>query len=217
MRPEDDWEPMLDEEEDDDEECEECEEEDDDEKGPSVSVLKGLLKARTILLSGEINKKTADKVSTLLLILDSESQEPIKFFVDSPGGDADAGYAILDMIRYVRSPVYTISNGLTASAGVIVLLASPTKHRFSLPNSRILIHQPSSGMFGSASDIKIHADEIIKLKHRVIKLIADECGRDSEKVEADIRRDRWLSPEEATEYGLVSRIISSATDLDSVE
>ncbi len=212
MRPEDEWRDLLNDDEDDDEEEDE-EEGEKKEKEGEVSVLKGLLKARTIILSGEVNKKLSEKISTLLLVMDADDDGPIKIFIDSPGGDADAGYGILDMIRYVKSPVYTISNGLTASAGVIISLAAKPENRFSLANSRFLIHQPSSGMQGTASDIKIHAEEIVKLKKRVIQLIADECGQTYEKVEGDIQRDRWLSPEEALEYGLISKIVTSANEL----
>ncbi|MDA0838024.1 MAG: ATP-dependent Clp protease proteolytic subunit [Planctomycetota bacterium] len=219
MKPEDEWRDLLDEDDDDEDEDEdenECEGEKKEKEG-EVSVLKGLLKARTIILSGEINKKLAEKTSTLLLVMDAEGDGPIKIFIDSPGGDADAGYGILDMIRFVNSEVYTISNGLTASAGVIISLAAKPEHRFSLPNSRFLIHQPSSGMQGTASDIKIHAEEILKLKKRVIQLIADECGQKYEKVEEDIRRDRWLSPAEALEYGLISKILRSASELEEIK
>ena len=138
-------------------------------KGTDQRLLSKLLKTRTIVLAGEINKKLGEKITVQLLILDGESHEPIRLFVDTPGGDADAGYAIFDMIRFVGSPVNTISNGLTASAGVIVTLAAPKERRFSLPSSRWLIHQPSSGMFGTASDIKIHAEEIVKLKQPALK------------------------------------------------
>lgn len=219
MKPEDEWRDLLDEDdydEDEDEDENECEGEKKEKEG-EVSVLKGLLKARTIILSGEINKKLAEKTSTLLLVMDAEGDGPIKIFIDSPGGDADAGYGILDMIRFVNSKVYTISNGLTASAGVIISLAAKPEHRFSLPNSRFLIHQPSSGMQGTASDIKIHAEEILKLKKRVIQLIADECGQKYEKVEEDIRRDRWLSPAEALEYGLINKILRSASELEEIK
>jgi ATP-dependent Clp protease protease subunit len=217
MRPEDEWRDLLDEDDDDeDEDDDECEHDKNEKEGESP-VLKGLLKARTIILSGEVNKKLAEKISTLLLVMDAEGDGAIKIFIDSPGGDADAGYGILDMIRFVKSPVYTISNGLTASAGVIISLAAKPEHRFSLPNSRFLIHQPSSGMQGTASDIKIHAEEILKLKKRVSQLIADECGNDYEKVDEDTRRDRWLSPEEALEYGLICKIITSATELEEID
>lgn len=207
------WNKLEDEEDDEEEEEEEEESPVERPKEAEASILRGLLKARTIVLSGDIDKKLAEKITSYLLVLDNESNEPIRLFIDSPGGDADAGFAILDIIRFVRSPVLTISTGLTASAGVIILLASKKERRYSLPNSRFLIHQPSSGMFGVASDIKIHAEEILKLKKRVIDLIAGECGQNYEKVEQDIKRDRWLSPEEAREYGLVARIIQSSSEI----
>ncbi len=184
-----------------------------DEKGSGQGLLSKLLETRTIVLAGEINKELGEKITVQLLILDGESHEPIRLFVDTPGGDADAGYAIFDMIRFVGSPVNTISNGLTASAGVIVTLAAPKERRFSLPSSRWLIHQPSSGMFGTASDIKIHAEEIVKLKHRINELIAKETGQEIDKVKHDTDRDRWLSAQEALEYGLISRILSNASEL----
>lgn len=184
--------------------------ENDEEK---FDLSKKLLESRTVIISGTINKKLAEKVNKQLLLLAAENDDDIKVFIDSPGGDADAGYGIFDMIRYIKPEVKTISNGLTASAGVIILLAAKKENRLSLPNSRFLIHQPSSGMMGVAADIKIHADEILKLKQRVNKLIAEETGQDIKTVERDTDRDRWLSPEAATEYGLISRVVTSSDEL----
>lgn len=189
-------------------------EKDEKEKGKEPApLLMKLLESRTIVLSGEINKELAEKITVQLLVLDSESNDPIKLIIDSPGGDADAGYAIFDMIRFVASPVFTISNGLTASAGVIIALASPKEHRFTLPHSRWLIHQPSSGMMGVAADIHIHAQEIIRLKKRINELISHETGQKIEQVERDTDRDRWLYAEEAVEYGLVSKVITNIGEL----
>lgn len=189
----------------------------EDEPAPEGSedhgLLVRLLKTRTIVLSGEINKKLSERICNRLVLLDCEGEGPIRLFIDTPGGDADAGFAVFDMIRFIRSPVYTISSGLTASAGVIIALASVKEHRFSLPNSRWLIHQPSSGMIGVAADIKIHAEEIVKLKDHVNQLIAEETGRSLEKVEKDTDRDRWLSASEALEYGLISKIVTHSSDL----
>ncbi len=176
-------------------------------------VSKKLLETRTVIISGTIDKKLAEKVNKQLLLLAAENDDDIKVFIDSPGGDADAGYGIFDMIRYIKPEVKTISNGLTASAGVIILLAAKKENRHSLPNSRFLIHQPSSGMMGVAADIKIHADEILKLKERVNKLITEETGQDIKTVERDTDRDRWLSPEAATEYGLISSVITTSDEL----
>ncbi len=186
----------------------------DERKFEEETLAAKLLKTRTVVLSGEINKKLAEKVCNRLLLLDTaDPKKPIRLFIDSPGGDADAGYAVFDMIRFIRPPVYTIANGLAASAGVIVVLASPKKHRFSFPNSRWLIHQPSSGMMGVAADIKIHAEEIVKLRARINELIAEETGHPLVQVQKDTDRDRWLSAEEAREYGLVSKIVTKNSDL----
>ncbi len=129
------------------------------------------LKTRQILLSGEINKSLAEKIVRQLLVLEADSDEPIKIFIDSPGGDADAGYAIFDMIRFIKAPVYTIGMGLVASAGSIILLAAPKERRFGLPNSHYLIHQPLSGIKGVATEIEIHAAELEKLRVKINELI----------------------------------------------
>ena len=172
-----------------------------------------MLKTRTILLSGEINKPLAERVVRQLLLLESEGDEPVKVFIDSPGGDADAGYAILDMIRFIKPEVYTIGMGLVASAGALILLASPKERRIGLPNSHYLIHQPLSGMRGVATDIEIHAKEIERMRERINKLIAEETGQDLEKVQKDTDRDFWMNADEAQEYGLISRIVQKGADI----
>lgn len=171
------------------------------------------LKTRTILLSGEIDKALAEKTIRQLLLLEAESLDPIKVMIDSPGGDADAGYAIFDMIRFISAPVYTIGMGLVASAGALVLLASPKERRLSLPNSHYMIHQPSSGMRGVATEIEIHALEVEKLRVKINALIAKETGQDLAKVEKDTDRDFWMGSEEALAYGLVSRVVTTRSEL----
>ncbi len=172
-----------------------------------------MLKTRTILLSGEINKPLAERVVRQLLLLEAEGDDPVKVFIDSPGGDADAGYAILDMIRFIKPEVHTIGMGLVASAGALILLASPKERRIGLPNSHYLIHQPLSGMRGVATDIEIHAKEIERMRERINKLIADETGQDLEKVQKDTDRDFWMNADEAKEYGLISRIVEKGVDV----
>jgi ATP-dependent Clp protease protease subunit len=185
-----------------------------DEKGPDRSLAGRLLKQRTVLLSGEINRKSADKViAQVLLLSEEDSKSPIKLFINSPGGDADAGFAIYDIIRFVEAPVICICAGLTASAAVIVLLASPKERRLSLPNARFLIHQPSSGIRGSAADIQIEASEIIKLREKGNKLIADETGQPVEKVTKDTHRNYWMGAPEAKEYGLIGKVVAAASDI----
>ncbi|MDR1862670.1 MAG: ATP-dependent Clp protease proteolytic subunit [Treponema sp.] len=193
---------------------EEEDEEEEKSRGPGADLLLSkMLKTRTILLSGEIKKDLAEKTIRQLILLESMGDEPVRIFIDSPGGDADAGYAIFDMIRFIKPPVWTIGMGLVASAAAIIQLASPKERRVGLPNSHYLIHQPLSGIRGVATDIEIHARELDKLREKINRLIADETGVPREQVEKDTDRDYWMSAEEAARYGLISRIISCRGDL----
>jgi ATP-dependent Clp protease protease subunit len=139
--------------------------------------------------------------------------EPVRIFIDSPGGDADAGYAIFDMIRFINPPVWTIGMGLVASAAAIIQLAAPKERRLGLPNSHYLIHQPLSGIRGVATDIEIHARELEKLREKINKLIADETGNPAAQVEKDTDRDYWMSSQEAAAYGLISRVITNRDEI----
>ena len=188
----------------------------EEEKKPAVQdpqIQEKLLKTRSILLSGEINKESAESVIKKLLILEGDSSEPIKIFINSPGGDVDAGYAIFDMARFVSAPVTMIGMGLVASAAALVLLAVPKEKRIALPNSTYLIHQPMSGMRGVATDIEIHAQHLEKLRLKLDALIATETGKSVDEVREDTERDHWLSSDEALGYGLVSRIVSQRSEL----
>lgn len=171
------------------------------------------LKTRQILLSGEINKALAEKIVRQLLVLEADSEEPIKIYIDSPGGDADAGYAIFDMIRFIKAPVLIIGMGLVASAGAIILLAAPKERRFALPNSHYLIHQPLSGIKGVATEIEIHAQELEKMRVKINEMISKETGLPVEKVSKDTDRDFWMNAEEAKAYNLVSKVIVSRNEL----
>ncbi len=173
-----------------------------------------MMKTRTILLSGEVNKELAEKVVRQLLLLEAEGDDPIKVFIDSPGGDVDAGFAIFDMMRFVKPDVYTVGMGLVASAGALILLASPKEFRLALPNSHYLIHQPLSGIRGVATEIEIHARELEKLRKKLNELISTETGQDIAKVEKDTDRDYWMNASEALAYGLVSRVISKRSELE---
>jgi ATP-dependent Clp protease protease subunit len=176
-------------------------------------LLNKMLKTRTILLSGEIVKDLAEKTIRQLLLLEDMGDEPIRIFIDSPGGDADAGYAIFDMIRFVKPPVWTIGMGLVASAAAIIQLASPKERRVGLPNSHYLIHQPLSGIRGVATDIEIHARELEKLRGKINRLIAEETGNPVGQVEKDTDRDYWMNAEEAVDYGLISKVITNRAEL----
>ncbi|MCL2758922.1 MAG: ATP-dependent Clp protease proteolytic subunit [Treponema sp.] len=187
-----------------------CDDDDQEkEKTPIFDPLAGrMLKTRTILLSGEINKDLAEKTIRQLLLLEDMNDDPIRIFIDSPGGDADAGYAIFDMIRFVKPQVWTIGMGLVASAAAIIQLASPKDRRVGLPNSHYLIHQLLSGIRGVATDIEIHAKELEKLREKINHLIAEETGNPAGQIEKDTDRDYWMTAAEAVNYGLISRIIT---------
>lgn len=172
-----------------------------------------LLRTRSLLISGEINKDLADRFVKDLLVLENESDEPVKVFINSPGGDVDAGYAIYDMIRFVSCPVTIIGMGLVASAASLILLAVDREHRVGLPNSSYLIHQPLSQMKGNATDIEIHAMQLEKIKSRINGVISAATGRSLEEVTRDTDRDYWLDAQEAVNYGLISRIIENRKEI----
>lgn len=170
-------------------------------------------KSRTLLIFGAITDSSARDVTRRLIALDAESNAPIDILVSSPGGHLESGDAIHDVIRFIAAPVRMIGTGWVGSAATHLYLAVPRERRFCLPNTRFLIHQPSGGAGGPASDIAIHAQEILKARERIARTIARETGKSFESVMADIERDRWLSAEEAVEYGLVSRIIERKSQL----
>ncbi|MDR3199970.1 MAG: ATP-dependent Clp protease proteolytic subunit [Spirochaetales bacterium] len=189
--------------------------EDEDEKakekdkdGESEAVFQKLLKTRTLLVSGEIDKSLAEKTIRGLLLLEADGDGPIKIFIDSPGGDVDAGYAIIDMMKFVGPDVWTVGMGLVASAGALILLGSPKERRVGLPHSHYLIHQPLSGLRGVATEIEIHARELERVRERLNHFIADETGKPYEQVVKDTDRDFWMNAEDALAYGLVSRIVT---------
>lgn len=194
-----------------------CDEEDEEKKkAPEVPdpLTEKFLKTRQILLSGEINKDLAEKIVRQLLVLEADNdKDPIYMYIDSPGGDVDAGFAIFDMIRFVSAPVYIIGMGLIASAGALILLAAPKERRLGLPNSRYLIHQPSSGMKGVATDIQIHAKEMEKTRAIINQVISKQTGKSLEQVTKDTDRDYWLDSSEAVEYGLISTVIKTRAEL----
>ncbi len=192
--------------------CEENSEEKKKEEGADPLVEK-FLKTRQILLSGEVNEELAEKIVRQLLILEADSDKPIYIYIDSPGGDVDAGFAIFDTIRFINAPVYTVGWGLVASAAALILLAAPKERRLGLLHSHYLIHQPSSGMKGVATDIEIHAAEIAKTKAKLNVIISEETGTPLDKVSKDTDRDYWLSSDEAKDYGLISRVIATRKDL----
>ena len=181
----------------------------------SPSIDKRLLDARTLLIHGPVDDKLAAHcVSRLMVMEQMDPERPITVMINSPGGSADSGFAIYDILKFVRPPVYTVVNGLCASAGILIQLATEKERRVATPQSRFLIHQPSTAGFGTASDLDITAREVIKLRQRYNQIISDATGQDQEKVLEDARRDFWLSADEAIEYGLINRAVVNHSELD---
>jgi len=172
-----------------------------------------MLRTRTVLVSGAVDDKLAEKTIAQLLILDAESHEPIRVMITSQGGHVDSGFAIHDMLRFIESPVVTIGAGWVASIAVPILFGAPRERRYSLPHTRFLLHQPSGGAGGQASDIRIEAEEILKVRERLNQLIASETGQDVERVARDSDRNFWMDAEQAKEYGLVGQVITRVTEI----
>ena len=192
-----------------------ADDDDKDKDGGDGGLMKKMLKTRSILVFEQVSDKLARRVqSNLLLLQQDDEKAPITVYINSPGGSADSGFAIFDSLRFFKPPVRTIVNGLCASAAVMIYLAAPKERRFSLPNSRFLLHQPSTMAYGSASDIQINAEEIVKLRERYNQIVGEECGgKTMEQVTKDADRDFWLSPEEAKKYGLVGRVVKNIGEL----
>ena len=171
------------------------------------------LKSRTLFISGEINQELAEKVCTKLLILEELSDEPIKIFINSQGGHVESADTIHDVIKFIKPKVIMIGTGWVASAGITIYLAAEKENRYSLPNTRYMIHQPLGGFNGPATDIGIEAKEILRVRTRINNLISEATNQPIEKVNKDTDRNYWLTSTEALEYGLVNKIISKHSDI----
>lgn len=189
---------------------------DKEEKGQedknAVAVNK-LLQSRSIIISGEINQELAEKVTAQLLILQEMGDEPIKLFINSQGGHVEAGDTIHDMIKFVKPKVLVIGTGWVASAGITIFLAADKDNRYSLPNTRFMIHQPLGGVRGKVSDIEIEAKELLRARERINKLISKATGQPLDKVEKDTDSNYWMSPEQAIDYGIATHVISQWDEL----
>jgi len=185
----------------------------DDYERPSPRILDRLLDQRIVLLSEAVMPETAERLVAQLLYLDAtDSKKPIHFYINTPGGSISDGFAIFDTCRAISAPIKTICTGMSASMGTILMLAPPNKKdRVCLPNTRFMIHQPSGGYRGAASDIEIGAREILKTRDRLIEIYA-EAGMDSDRVRADMNRDFWMNSDEAVDYGLVDRVVQTTKD-----
>lgn len=176
-------------------------------------VARRLLESRTIFVAGEIESGLAQRIAGQLLALAAESDEPIRFFIHSNGGHVESGDTIHDMIKFVKPRVLMIGTGWVASAGTHIYLAVAKEDRYTLPNTRFLIHQPLGGVGGKATDIEIEAEEILKAKDRLTRTIADATGQPLDRVTKDCERNYWMSPEEAVEYGIVGKIVASVDEI----
>lgn len=166
-----------------------------------------LLEERKVFLWGMVDDKSAKHVVDRLLYLNALNHDEIKFYINSPGGYVTSGFSIYDMLKEIKSPVSTICTGLAASMGSILLSAGEKGKRFIQPHARVMIHQPSGGARGVASDIEITAQEILKTKEISARILADNCGQDFEKVMKDFNRDHWMDAEESVAYGIVDGIL----------
>ena len=180
---------------------------------PSNLLEEKLFKSRSISIFGGINEKLARSVAQQLLALSEDGDDPITLYISSPGGHVESGDVIYDMIKFIRPTVRVVGTGWVASAATNIYLAAKKENRYSLPNTRYLVHQPSGGSRGDATDIKIQMEEILKTKRRINEIIAKETGQPLERVEKDTDRDYWMSAEEAIDYGIVHRIVSSIDEI----
>ena len=191
--------------------------EDDQEKGPvsepNSFLEAALFKARTILLTGGIDFKAAQRVCERLLALSSDSEEPILLVLSSPGGHVESGDMIHDMIKFVPAPVKILGTGWVASAGALIYASAQRENRYCMPNTRFLLHEPRGGIGGQATDVEIQAREIIKMRQRLNQIFADATGKTLEQIKKDTDRDFWMSAQEAKDYGLVGKIVSHRSEI----
>ena len=178
-----------------------------------MKVSEKLFDARTILIFGEVSSEVARDVVEQLFAMSSVSDEDITVYVNSPGGHVESADTIFDTLSFVKPRVRMVGTGWVASAGAHVFLAAPKNDRYCLPNTRFLLHQPWGGAGGRATDLEIEAEEILKMRARLIRIIAERTGQPLKRVEKDTERNFWMSAEAAKEYGLVGHIISSVTEL----
>ena len=178
---------------------------------------RNLLQSRSLMLSEAVSSDTAQKIVSNLLVLDQEKVAPIYLYLNSPGGEINSGFSIYDTIKYIESEVIVINTGLCASIATIINIAVKKGNRYSMPNSRFLIHQPliSGQIFAQASDVQITAEHMGKVRDKINKLLAQECGQKLEKIEKDCTRDYWMDAQEALTYGLIDKIISSKKEISA--
>jgi len=172
-----------------------------------------LFERRTLTLFGEVDTDVARRTAEKLLALAYASDDPITLYIGSPGGHVESGDTIFDMIQFIKPVVRTVGTGWVGSIATHIYLAAEKENRYCLPNTRFLIHQPAGGFGGTASDVEIHAKEIVKTRARINRVIAERTGQPLERIERDTDRDFWMGPEESVDYGLVGKIVHSMEEL----
>ena len=178
----------------------------------SFDIYSRLLRDRVIFLNGEVNDAVSALVCAQLLFLEAENPDkPIHLYINSPGGVITSGLAMYDTMQFIKSPVHTLCMGTARSMGSFLLMAGEPGHRMALPNASLHVHQPLGGVQGQASDIRIHAEEMLRTKDRVTRLYAQHCGRSYQEVERDLDRDRFMTAEEAREWGLIDKVLDRRT------
>jgi len=183
------------------------------EKPGSEQIQKVLFEARKVFITGEINQDLARDVCARMMAMAHVSDDPITVIVSSPGGHVESGDMIHDTIKFIKPEVKMIGSGWVASAGALIYVAAKKENRFALPNTRFLLHQPSGGVRGDATNIDIAAQEIVKMRTRLNKIFAEATGQSLKKVAADVDRDFWLECNDALKYGIVGKIITSAVEM----
>lgn len=181
--------------------------------GAGELVFNRLLGERIVFLGQEVDDDSANRITAQLLLLAAESEKDIYLYINSPGGSVTAGMAIYDTMQYIKNDVVTIAMGMAASMGQFLLTAGTPGKRFALPNAEILMHQPSAGLGGSATDIRIQAEQLLRMKKRMSELISQHSGQTFDQITKDSDRDRWFTAEEAKAYGLIDDIMHSAADV----
>lgn len=181
---------------------------------PRSAVAERLFGARTVLVFGEITPALSERVAAQLLALAAAGGEPIRVLISSPGGHVESGDVIHDVIRFIEPAVKVVGSGWVASAGALIYVATPRQHRYALPNTRFLLHEPSGGVSGAVADIEIEARQVLAMRERLLRVFSAATGQPLDKLARDTARNHWLTAREAVEYGLVGQVIEHAAQLD---
>jgi ATP-dependent Clp protease protease subunit len=188
-------------------------EKDDDKNSMGGKAAELFFKSRNVIITGEINDKLAHRITTQLIALAEDSEDPINLFISSPGGHVESGDMVHDIIKFIKPTVRTIGSGWVASAGALIFVGAQKKNRFCLPNTRFLLHEPRGGIGGTATDMWIQAEQIRIMRERFHRIFAEATGQTEEKIARDTERDFWLNTKEAIEYGLLGKVIHAVGEL----